>query len=245
MAEWRYEAADFDTRLLGVPVGRVVIHGDGADIEATARAIEAELAAKRPSYVSARVDERDRAATQILERVGFRLVDSLRMMELAELAPFGSLAPGATVREAREEDGPAFRAIMEAGYANRLAREPHLDPAKVRALYAEWAHNDLRGRTAINLLAIDGGTPAGFIAMGVEKTDASVGFVDMVVVHPSARGKRLGEALMLGGLRRFVERGGKRVWLGVAAANRPAGSLYEKLHFVETGVKLDYARWLG
>lgn len=243
---WSYEPSEFDTRLLGVPVGRIALAG-ATDAEATARAIEDELARRRPAYVGARIDESDRAARQILERAGLRMVDSLRIMELTDLASAARLAPPAdtAVRDATADDGASVRAIMEAGYSNRLAREPNLDPARVRALYAEWGHNDLRGRTAINLLAVDAGAPVGFIAMGIEKSDPQVGYVDMVVVHPAARGRQLGEALMLGGLCKFAERGGRRVWLFVATANAPAIGLYRKLGFVETGVKLDYARWLG
>jgi ribosomal protein S18 acetylase RimI-like enzyme len=240
MPEWSVRALDWDTRLLGVPVGRLDVTGAAASAEQ----IEAELAQQKLRYVSARIEADDAAAAALLEQVGFRAVDELSEMVKVDTVSTSGAVTSLTVRDAGEADGEAFRALAARGYVNRLAREPNLDAARVRTLYAEWAHNDLRGRTPINLLALDGKTALGFIAVGIEKDRPSVGFVDLVVVDPDARGRGLGEVLMLAAMRRLAERGVTTFELGVAGGNAPAVGLYRKLGFVERGRKIDYARWL-
>jgi ribosomal protein S18 acetylase RimI-like enzyme len=245
MPDWSVRTLDWDTRLLGVAVGRLDLTGAAASAEQ----IEAELAQHKLRYVSARIDAGDAAAAALLERVGFRAVDELSEMVKVDTVSTSGPAASVTVRDAGEADGEAFRALASRGYVNRLSREPNLDAARVRTLYAEWAHNDLRGRTPINLLAVDsrsgGKTPLGFIAVGIEKDRPSVGFVDLVVVDPDARGRGLGEVLMLAAMRRLAERGVTSFELGVAGGNAPAVGLYRKLGFVERGRKIDYARWLA
>lgn len=64
--------------------------------------------------------------------------------------------------------------------------------------------------------------------------------VTNVAVHPDFRGCHLGERMMLGLIRRAQELGAKRMTLEVRRSNLVAQNLYQKLGFIQLGVRRGY-----
>ena len=80
----------------------------------------------------------------------------------------------------------------------------------------------------------DGESPAGVCGLRYRYgvwMDALDCCLEDVYVEDSARGQRLGEALVEAGIARARERGAKRIELDVNDANVPAQTLYERLGF--------------
>ena len=72
-------------------------------------------------------------------------------------------------------------------------------------------------------------------------------FVDTVhlgtiVSHPAARGKGIGELLLVNVIARATDLNAEHVTLEVRPSNHPARALYEKYHFSEVGYRKNYYR---
>ena len=65
-------------------------------------------------------------------------------------------------------------------------------------------------------------------------------YVDNVAVYPEFRRQGVGEALMLGLISRARERQGEFISLEVRKSNSKAISLYDKLGFVQAGVRRNF-----
>jgi GNAT superfamily N-acetyltransferase len=104
---------------------------------------------------------------------------------------------------------------------------------------AAWSHGVERmladANTDFLLGAVDEGSPpAGVCALRYRFSlwmDAPDCCLEDVYVEEAARGKRLGEGLVLASLDRARERGCRRIELDVNDANAPARTLYESVGF--------------
>lgn len=82
------------------------------------------------------------------------------------------------------------------------------------------------------IFVMDGDKPAGYNwTLQNRNEHGSVGFVSMTGVHPSYRGKGLGTAVVVSGMRYLSERGVDAVELEVDSENTPAKALYHKLGY--------------
>lgn len=66
------------------------------------------------------------------------------------------------------------------------------------------------------------------------------GHVTNIAIHPDARGKKLGEALMLQLMATAIANGAERMTLEVRVSNEVAKRLYDKLGFVSHGIRKGY-----
>jgi len=87
------------------------------------------------------------------------------------------------------------------------------------------------------LLGVDGAEPLGFV-MG--RAVAGEAEVLTLAVHPAARRRGLGGALMAGLLARSQQLGAQAVFLEVAATNAAARGLYGRLGAQEAGLRRRY-----
>lgn len=136
------------------------------------------------------------------------------------------------VRMARPDEWPTVReirlaALLDAPYAfgSTHARE-------IAFVEADWRRRLGRGVTFLALR--DGRAVA--LAGGVHSDEAD-GAVDLISmwVHPSARGRRVGEALVTAVAGWASAQGAARLRLWVTEGNAPARRLYERCGFTPTG----------
>ena len=240
----------WDCERLGVEIGRIEAWATAAATDATierlARVARGALTQHRIAFASARLPSTDARAQALCQAIGLHPAGELQNLALDDPGPPAQGArPAATLvaRDAGQGDLEAIRALAETGYENRLLTEARLDGARVRALYGEWAANDLRGRTPITLLALAEGAAAGFISVGLLRAPSGIGFVDLVVVAPWARRRGVGRALMEAAIPRLRERGAHRIELNVAATNGPAIALYRGMGFAPRMRFTDYSGW--
>ena len=120
--------------------------------------------------------------------------------------------------------------------------------AQVAALEAICFHDpwseksvasELTNPLSLWLVALDGDRVAGYVG-----SQSVMGESDMmnVAVHPDYRRKGVAEKLCLGLVEALKEKGNHCLTLEVRASNDPAKALYEKLGFVQVGLRKNYYR---
>ena len=99
--------------------------------------------------------------------------------------------------------------------------------------------SELDNKWALWLVALDGDTVVGYIGSqtAVDETD-----VMNVAVHPDHRRQGIAEALIEKLVQELKARGSHALMLEVRASNAPAISLYEKLGFLQVGLRKNYYR---
>ncbi len=92
------------------------------------------------------------------------------------------------------------------------------------------------------LLILSGGVPAGFVLAQCGADEAEILNIS---VAPAARRMGLGSQLIISLSQQLRDSGIRKLFLEVAADNRPARSLYRALGFEETGRRAGYYRRAG
>ena len=120
--------------------------------------------------------------------------------------------------------------------------------AQVAALEAicfhdPWSENsvgsELTNPLSLWLVALDGDRVAGYVG-----SQSVMGESDMmnVAVHPDYRRQGIAEKLCLALVDALKEKGNHCLTLEVRASNEPAKALYEKLGFIQVGLRKNYYR---
>jgi mycothiol synthase len=165
-------------------------------------------------------------AHELLERAGYRQVRSYWRMgrELESGLPRPPEPPGVEIAPiALEADARALHVASEAAFAANADHTPE-DFAVFRAHHLT-AHDFDAGLSSV---ARREGRIAGFILCR-RWNDEGVGFVDLLGVDPSERGRGLGSVLLRTAFAAFAEAGLREAQLGVASDNPGALTLYERL----------------
>ena len=99
--------------------------------------------------------------------------------------------------------------------------------------------SELDNKWALWLVALEGDTVVGYIGSqtAVDETD-----VMNVAVHPDHRRQGIAEALIEKLVLELKARGSHALMLEVRASNAPAIALYEKLGFLQVGLRKNYYR---
>ena len=120
--------------------------------------------------------------------------------------------------------------------------------AQVAALEAICFHDpwseksvasELTNPLSLWLVALDGDRVAGYVG-----SQSVMGESDMmnVAVHPDYRRQGIAEKLCLALVEALKEKGNHCLTLEVRASNEPAKALYEKLGFIQVGLRKNYYR---
>ena len=184
------------------------------------------LAARRGKTARIVVHEAD-PQRDVLAARGYRAIrDSYDMgIELDGVLGEPAWPDGVSVRAARDEDRRAFYRVQEEAFRDHWGYEPRT--------YEEWSH--LYGEVrpfdpALWLLAEADDEPAGIAIneRGVEG-DPETGWIHVVAVRRSWRGRGLGTALLRWSFRALAALGMQRAALSVDAENTTgAVALYER-----------------
>lgn len=176
------EAAPWESRQLGVAMAHVrhlLVPGiSGAVRRRQAEEMLQALAASCRGTVQClvhRVDVEDAAMIAAVQGAGAQVVDTLvsflcdrRAMTPRLLRQFRDRC---VVRDMAPEDAPQLEAIVRASrFDGRLYRDARLPPARVDALYLEWARQCWRGAFADRVLVAErGGVVVGFLASQLQR----------------------------------------------------------------------------
>lgn len=139
----------------------------------------------------------------------------------------GAPRPQVTVRPARPEDLPALAALESAGFTPD------------RAWSATLLELELDAAGGLTFLA-EG--PAGVVGYAAFRTVADESELLRLAVHPDARRRGIGRALVRTGLAASADRGARRCFLEVRLRNRAAIGLYRALGFRTAGRRKGYYR---
>lgn len=162
-----------------------------------------------------------------LERRGFVLVrNSYRMViDLGEPIPDPVWPTGVNARTFEPGDERVFYDLHQETFKDSW--EP------IEETYDEWAHQFLTPQVLaprLWMLAAEGGDPAGVAMCHPHAVDGELGWVRVLGVRRSARGRGLGRALLLHAFGQFRRQGMTRAGLGVDSES-PTGAheLYESV----------------
>lgn len=162
-----------------------------------------------------------------LERRGFALVRSSYRMstDLGAPTPDPDWPAGVEARAFEAGDEQVFYDLHQETF--RDSWEP------IEETYDEWAHQFLVPQVlapALWTLAVAGAEPAGFAMCHPHAVDSELGWVRVLGVRRSFRGRGLGRALLLHAFGQFHRHGMTRAGLGVDATS-PTGAnkLYESV----------------
>jgi ribosomal protein S18 acetylase RimI-like enzyme len=111
-------------------------------------------------------------------------------------------------------------------------------------LYETWIEKSLSGYAQAVLVMGEPGQPEGFVTCHTNMLEAK-GLIGLVGVSRSARGRGVGQALVLESLHWFAVQGMASAEVVTQGRNIPAQRLYQKCGFAIKEVKLWYHQWFG
>ncbi len=210
------------------PGSRAVVHpaheGQGIGTELLRWVQERERSLGRPCHRQWTVAGNGRAEA-LLRAAGYRTVRSywrmVRALEGADERPV-SVPDGIALRPLDVgRDGVAVHALDRASFA----ANPDYQPESLE----EFRHEHLEAHNLdpeLSCVAERSGRLIG-VLLARRWTAESIGFIDILAVHPDAQRRGLGTALLMHAFRRFGEAGLREAQLGVASDNPRALALYE------------------
>jgi dTDP-4-amino-4,6-dideoxy-D-galactose acyltransferase len=229
---------EWDTEFFGARIARF----EAAPL--TPAAVAAGVAwckAQTIECVYLEVDVADREAVRLAERHGFSLVD-VRVVLEREVA--STPAPDKRIRESREEDVPALRAIAKVSHQDsRYYHDEHFARERCDALYETWIEKSCRGYADRVLVADSETGPKGYLTLHLEPPSGAR--IGLVGIDRTSQGQGLGGALMAEALRWLAERGIKRLRVVTQGRNAKAQRFYQDWGFRTVSVGLFYHGWFS
>lgn len=196
------EPSVFDSECLAHSCGRITAASvtPGREAEAAADVIR-QAEGGNLEHVAVRLNAGAVRFVQALERRGFFLVDTQVTFECALPAASGAAADHVHVRPADPADEPAILAFGgEAFTHSRFRMDERIEDRAASTLQRQWLHNDLAGRADAVFVAVRDSVVAGFVACltGPARAGhpADQAAIDLIAVHPVARGEGVGRALV-------------------------------------------------
>ena len=177
--------------------------------------------------VMARLPAGQTEAIDVLERSGFRRIETLITFErvLENVDTWSSDGP---VSRARPEDfGHCIEIGRSAFHTDRFHADARIPKEAANALKARWVANDLAGRADAAFVALADGRPAGF-NLCLKRN--SVAIIDLIAVAPAYWGRGLGNALVLASLAYYALTA-NAMQVGTQANNMASIALYRRFGF--------------
>ena len=178
------------------------------------------------------VDE-SRAAQQ----AGFQLVDvriELHRPTAAERAP---------VREHREEDVEALRAIARASHGDtRFYADPRFPRKRCDDLYDVWISRSCDGWAEAVLVPDEKGPAAGYVTVHVDEARQR-GSIGLIAVAPEARGRGVGETLVRAAVDWCHGRALREILVVTQGRNVNAQRVFQRCGFRTSTVGLWFHKW--
>ena len=180
------------------------------------------------AFCFAKVPEADAASCAVLKGSGFSHVDTQVTLERSAGQP--PAAPRVEVRMAEKADRNAVLDIAGSCFRfSRFHQDAKIGTQTAHAVKRAWAANCLDGQRGEEVLvALDGGRPAGFLAV-LYTPEAAI--IDLVAVAMQSQGRGIGAALVDVFIARWRDRA-PRLRVGTQAANEASLCLYEGRGFV-------------
>ena len=230
--EARLQINDFETDLLGVPVGKLVILGNDGGKGAADHLgqLVAGWSEKRIWLVSCRVPEMS-PMIHALEGNGFQAVETLVTFRHA----LADVPTAEGVEPALPAEADACIAIARHAFTrDRLHRDPRIPDAAADLVREHWVRNDLGGRADASLVVHVEGAVVGFNLCLLEGDEA---VIDLIAVDVDHQHRGIGRRLVEGALARYRGRA-RTMRVGTQADNTASIKLYLGTGFMETDRKI-------
>lgn len=175
------------------------------------------------------------------ERGGFRVMD----LRIELRRPAADLEDPADVRESREDDRNALRAIARTSHRiTRFYADPNFPDARCDDLYDTWIARSLEGWADGVLVVESAGRPAGYVSYHLDEA-AGTGSIGLIAVDEAARGQGLGLALTLGAVVWCRRRGMNEMSVVTQGRNVAALRTFEQGGFRVASVGVWLHKWYG
>ncbi len=216
----------FESGILGGPVFRLSFPAQAASPggdEVGLLVEEARRAGAR--LVSCRIPAARRELASVLERGGFRPIETL-VTYRRPLRPAPSVPPG--VRPATAIDAAACVAIARTAFGyDRYHVDPEIERSAADEIKAKWVANAFAGRADSIHVACESDAIAGFVICQLAGSEVTI---DLIAVAQDKRGRGLGAELVAGALRHYDGRA-ETMRAGTQASNLPSNRIYRRFNF--------------
>jgi dTDP-4-amino-4,6-dideoxy-D-galactose acyltransferase len=188
-------------------------------------------------------DSDDPQTCALAQSNGFLHTDVRLTLERVLTGPAASVAPGARVRLARQEDLAALKAIARTGHRDtRFYFDLHFERAKCDLLYETWIEKSLSGFAQAVLVAEVNAEPVGYITCSSQGEESQIGLLGVAEkCHGMGFGKELVEAFLAWS----VEQRADRATVVTQGRNVSAQRLYQRMGFLTSAFQLWYHRWFN
>jgi dTDP-4-amino-4,6-dideoxy-D-galactose acyltransferase len=238
---WRY--LPWDSAEFGFPAGRVELLL-GEEKDGLRDAIEHSAQSQGICHLTARLDAGDLETIQVLERAGYELIDGI--LTFARPASGSDrLAPDSRVRPFQHSDLTEVLRIARTAYSlDRFHADTALTHDVADRVNESWVRNSCKGIGAdVVLVASTGAAVMGYVTCRIDAETlpvlgTSFGSIVMVATAAETRRRGIAQALTMGALAWFHERGVQMVEVGTQLRNLPASRLYERCGFHLSGSAL-------
>lgn len=236
----RVVVLDWDSRHFALAVGRLEGGIDG--LEATVGEADREgirLLIARPEATA--IDH-----VHCLERVGFRLTDTLVRYERTVARRRGDVSKGVAIRPAGLNDAPCVEGLAAESFENypgHFRNDPRLDARRADLVYVHWAKNACVSRDGEHRMFIAelDHRAVGFGA--VECAESEVAEGTLYAVAPGVRGRGVAGALVQATVEWADARGCRRMFVYSSVANAVAQRVWLRAGFVPAGGLHTLHRW--
>jgi ribosomal protein S18 acetylase RimI-like enzyme len=180
-------------------------------------------------FAYAKVDVQALEKAHLLERVGFKLVDTSVGLECSRSPAMRSGSPSVVARLAEASDAPAVVALAENSFRfSRFHQDAHIPPGVADRIKAAWAANFFSGkRGEMMVVAESHGKVIGFLQLLLPPETETLD-IDLIGVDMTLRGQGTGRAMVEAACRLS---GRERLKVGTQIANFGALAFYRRLGF--------------
>jgi dTDP-4-amino-4,6-dideoxy-D-galactose acyltransferase len=179
------------------------------------------------------------------EKNGFHLTDIRVTYECSLSGLEDRAGQDPDIRMAIQEDLPVLRAMTTSAYRDsRFYYDGHFPQELCDRLYEIWIEKSLSGYAQAVLVKGLPGQPEGFVTCDTLLPEAK-GKIELVGVSSNARGRGVGQALIMKSLSWFAAQGLKSVQVVTQGRNIAAQRLYQKCGFLTKEVRFWYHCWPG